>query len=115
MSGIQTQTTSDVGGGLNVGWIDAGDWMDYAVNVVQTGRYNLIYRGAGIGSGSVECLVDGSSKGSISIGNTGGWQIWSNFSTTLDLASGNHTLRIKALAGGWNLNYLTFVQSSSSS
>ena len=34
MSGVQTETTSDTGGGLNVGWIDAGDWMAYSNTVV---------------------------------------------------------------------------------
>src|SRR5580704_3776481 len=35
--GVMTQTTSDAGGGLNVGWIDQGDWMDYPVNVTTAG------------------------------------------------------------------------------
>ena len=38
MSGIQTQATGDGGTGLNVGYIDQGDWMDYSVNVATT-RY----------------------------------------------------------------------------
>src|SRR5690606_21229380 len=29
MSGVQTEQTSDVGGGLNVSHIDAGDWLTY--------------------------------------------------------------------------------------
>jgi hypothetical protein len=37
MSGVQTENTSDAGGGLNVGWIDDGDWMDYQINVLSSG------------------------------------------------------------------------------
>ncbi len=33
MNGIQTEPTTDTGGGLNVGWIHVGDWLDYNVNV----------------------------------------------------------------------------------
>src|SRR5688572_9239551 len=29
MDGIGTENTSDAGGGLNVGWQDNNDWMDY--------------------------------------------------------------------------------------
>jgi hypothetical protein len=38
MSGIQTETTTDTGGGLNVGWIDAGDWMSFGVTVPAAGN-----------------------------------------------------------------------------
>ena len=47
MSGIQTQTTSDTGGGLNVGWIDVNDWMSYQntpVTIPATGTYRIEYR-----------------------------------------------------------------------
>ena len=29
MNGVQTEGTTDTGGGLNVGYIDTGDWMAY--------------------------------------------------------------------------------------
>src|SRR5258708_12280796 len=44
MSGIGTQTTTDIGGGRNVGWINQGDWMDYAVNVTAAGIYIVGFR-----------------------------------------------------------------------
>jgi len=43
-SGIQTETTSDAGGGQNVGYIDNGDWLTYSVNVPATGSYKISYR-----------------------------------------------------------------------
>ncbi|MBD0258331.1 MAG: family 16 glycosylhydrolase, partial [Cytophagales bacterium] len=40
MSGVQTETTTDAGGGQNVGWIDTGDWMAYSnVNFPTSGAY----------------------------------------------------------------------------
>ncbi|MBN2001254.1 carbohydrate-binding protein [candidate division KSB1 bacterium] len=44
MSGVQTENTSDYGGGLNVGWIDDGDWMDYLINVKKAGLYDIALR-----------------------------------------------------------------------
>ncbi|MBN1410059.1 MAG: carbohydrate-binding protein, partial [Spirochaetales bacterium] len=49
MSGIQTENTTDSGGGLNVGWIDAGDWMEYNVTVT-AGTYYVQYRVAAMSS-----------------------------------------------------------------
>src|SRR5688572_9565713 len=40
MSGIQTENTTDSGGGTNVGWIDTNDWLSYQnspVNIPVTG------------------------------------------------------------------------------
>jgi len=31
-SGVQTENCTDVGGGLNVGWIDTNDWMEYPIS-----------------------------------------------------------------------------------
>ena len=44
MSGVQTETTSDSGGGQNVGYIDSGDWMSYSVDVPAAGTYKVSYR-----------------------------------------------------------------------
>ncbi|HSX86328.1 MAG TPA: cellulase family glycosylhydrolase, partial [Cellvibrio sp.] len=34
--GIQTESTSDAGGGQNVGYIDSSDWMTYSINLPAT-------------------------------------------------------------------------------
>ncbi|MFT4738462.1 MAG: hypothetical protein ACI92W_002585 [Paraglaciecola sp.] len=40
MEGILTQQTLDAGG-LNVGWIDVGDWLSYKLAILVTGEYAL--------------------------------------------------------------------------
>src|SRR5215217_4301948 len=44
MSGVLTEFTQDAGGGLNVGWIELGDWMDYSVTVSSAGTYTINLR-----------------------------------------------------------------------
>src|SRR5207245_5181925 len=44
MSGVYKETTSDVGGGYNVGSQDLNDWVEYAVNIPTTGTYTLRFR-----------------------------------------------------------------------
>ena len=44
MNGIGTENTSDAGGGLNVGWQDNNDWMEYHVNVQTAASYAVDFR-----------------------------------------------------------------------
>src|SRR6516225_2269816 len=36
---VDIETTTDTGGGYNVGWIAAGEWLQYTVNVATSGTY----------------------------------------------------------------------------
>src|SRR6185503_17903838 len=68
------------GGGYNVGWLSAGDWMNYAVNVTATGAYTLTFRVASVtDTGSLQVGFNGPSQGlwqPVAIPYTGGWQNW---------------------------------------
>lgn len=116
MSGVQTEATTDAGGGLNVGWIDANDWMAYTNNPVAipaTGTYTIQFRVASLsGGGRVQFEEAGGSPvyGSVAIPSTGGWQNWTTVNLTVNLNAGTHNFGLKALAGGWNLNYFKIVQ-----
>lgn len=112
MSGIQTETTSDGGGGLNVGYIDAGDWISYAgilVNIPSSGSYVVEYRVAsqnGGGNLTFEEAGGTPTYGNIAIPATGGWQNWTTVKHTVNLSVGSHKFGIKANGGGWNLNWI---------
>ena len=114
MSGVQTENTSDTGGGSNVGWLDAGDWMGFRVNIPSSGIYTIEYRVAsqnGGGSLRLETLGGGSTFGTISIPSTGGWQNWTTISHSVSLNAGNQDLAISILAGGFNLNWFRISSS----
>lgn len=111
-SGTQQETTTDAGGGKNVGYIDAGDWLSYAgtpVNIPSSGNYVIEYRVAsqnGGGSLAFEEAGGAPVHGTIAIPATGGWQTWTTIQHTVNLSAGNHQFGIKANAGGWNLNWI---------
>lgn len=114
MYGIQTETTTDAGGGLNVGWIDAGDYMEYVVGVATAGYFAIDYRAASLnGGGQIQVKdVNGNVLSTTDIPVTGGWQAWTTISSTaFNLPQGNNRLRIYASAGGFNLNWLQFKSS----
>ena len=93
-------------GGHNVGWTDAGEWLDFAVNVPAAGSYQWAFRVASLpGGGSFRLLVDGSPVTQwLSVGATGNWQDWQSLpGPTTTLTAGAHTLRIEIGQGGFNL------------
>lgn len=106
MSGIQTEGTTDLGGGENVGWIDAGDWMDYECVVQTVGAYEIVFRTASLeDAGRIGLLRDGVELFTIDVPVTGGWQNWTSISEPTTLPAGAFTIRIRAELGGFNLNW----------
>jgi endoglucanase len=117
MSGIQTEPTSDVGGGLNVGWQDTGDWMNYSVNVSTAGTYTVNFRVATMFNGPQFQLRNSSGTvlATLNVPNTGGFQTWRTISAQVTLPAGQQTLRIHTsnAAGGWNINWWEIVKPQS--
>jgi hypothetical protein len=117
MSGIATETTADAGGGLDVGWIDNGDWMDYTVNVAAAGVYTVNFRLATPNNNATMALRDTTGKvlATMSTNSTGGFQSWVTLSTKVTLPAGLQTLRlISTSAPMWNINWIQFVSGTTS-
>ena len=77
MSGIQLENTADVGGGLNVGYIDLNDWLQYEIEIPLTGDYQLSFRIASLsGGGTIDISDETTSLGTVSVASTGDWQAW---------------------------------------
>ena len=116
-SGIQTEPTYDAGGGENVGYVQAGDYMDYQIQVPSTGSYQVNYRIAanGASGGAIQLQLNGNNIGNISLPGTGGWQTYTTVSNEVSLTQGPHTLRVFAQQAGWNLNWFEFEALNNSS
>ncbi len=107
MSGILIERTQDISGFANVGYIDAGDWLEYRINVPQSDEYKILFRYASTSSASFTIRVDDATLLNVSIPNTGGWQRWSTTaSNKINLSAGIHNLRLVANTGGFNINWL---------
>ena len=115
MSGVQTEGTTDTGGGQNVGYIDQGDWMAYFnVNFPTSGTYKIEYR---VASPSGSTLSSDLNAGAIQLGRvtipaTGGWQNWTTVSQTVTVTAGTYNFGVFAPAGGWNFNWLRITKAS---
>lgn len=75
---VDIEASSDAGGGYNVGWMAAGEWLSYTVNVPSAGVYEFQIRVASEqAGGTFHVEVDGRDvTGPLTIPKTGGWQIW---------------------------------------
>lgn len=107
MSGVITEVTTDTGGGQNVGGIGTGDWMTYAgVDIPADGTYKITYRVASPYSSSKITLKSSADVeiGTVSVPNTGGFQVWKDVVQTVTLQKGVQDFTLFAKTGGLNLN-----------
>lgn len=113
MSGIATQATTDVGGGDNVGWIGAGDWMEYTSKNLTAGTWKLETRIATMATNRmIDVYVGGSKVVTVTEAtNSGGWQNWiTNTSATFTIpTSGSQTVRVNFVTDAMNVNWFRFV------
>lgn len=109
-----TEPTSDIGGGLNVGYIGSGTWFEYDIAVPNPGQYRLQFRVAVSNATSLKIMRDTTVLSTVNLPPSGGWQKWITVSSApINFTSGNKTIRIQSNASGWNFNWLKFVQADS--
>jgi len=104
---VDIEVTTDVGGGYNIGYTQATEWLEYSVTL-SAGTYAISSRVASeSGGGSYSLSINGNTIGSDNVASTGGWQnfethIVNSFLTT----SGTFTLRLTVNSGSFNINWL---------
>jgi hypothetical protein len=122
MSGVITETTTDTGGGQNIGAASNGDWIqfnnvDFGSSALRTFRARVASGAAGGVSGLLNVRLDartGPSIGGFAVSNTGGWQTWTTIPGNVTGTTGVHTVYITFDSGVpdvfVNVNWCTFAQ-----
>ena len=106
--GIFGELTDDVDGLMNVGYTDAGDWLEYKISVAESGDYQLTARYAGASAGKFDVYVDGIKKITVNTTSTSGWQSWASVTNSINLDAGEHRLKLEVVTKGFNLNWVRF-------
>tara|TARA_B100000767_G_C19770757_1_gene539843 strand:+ start:746 stop:3952 length:3207 start_codon:yes stop_codon:yes gene_type:complete len=112
MYGIDTESTTDVGGGFNIGYTNPGDYIDYLVQVEKLYEYDIKARIASESNSGRIAFYSLNSEGvetwlsEMLFPITQGWQNWENTIGKIQLPAGNYTLRIKVVSGDFNLNWI---------
>jgi hypothetical protein len=113
---LRPEDNVDLGGGPNgatvVGWFDAGDWMEYTVNIA-SGNYTInLLAASGIASpGELRLSVNDTSVATIKVSTTNDWNVYKTFSiSNINLkAASNAVLRLST-TGGFNVDKVVFVR-----
>jgi hypothetical protein len=103
-----------LGAGCILGWLEPGEWMEYAFNVPLAGVFDLaVSVAAPAAGGSLYVQVDDADKtGLLTVPNTGGWTTFQPVSKTgIFLSAGLHIMRVVIVTGGFNLDYVDWTQS----
>ncbi|MFJ8539403.1 glycoside hydrolase family 16 protein [Streptomyces sp. NPDC093591] len=120
--GASTETTSDSGGGQNIGSLANGDWALYrGVNFGSSAATQFVARvasgAAGGVSGLVEVRLDSRSNapvGSFALANTGGWQSWRTVPANISGVTGTHDVYLTFTSGQpsdfVNVNWFNFAR-----
>jgi beta-glucanase (GH16 family) len=122
-SGLIVESTSDTGGGQNIGAANNGNWARYNRIDFGTGApaRQFVARAASGAGGGVSGLVEvrlgsptGAVIGSFAIANTGGWQSWRTVPANITPTTGVHDVFITFTSGQpadfVNLNWFTFTR-----
>ncbi len=116
-TGVDIQTSNDVGTGYHVGYIKAGEWLNYTINVAAEGDYTLDARVASPAAGArFHIALDaGDLTSQLAVPNTGNWSYWQTVHAgVVHLTAGQHVLRLAFDANSTNgfvgnVNYLRFI------
>ncbi len=97
-----------------VGHTEDGEWLQYTIDVLEAGRYNLkISVSAVNGAGALSVSAgSGGEQQTISVPSTGGNEDWKTIIVkSISLKKGIHHLRIRIDKGGFNFKSITFSKS----
>ncbi|MGW0085704.1 glycoside hydrolase family 16 protein [Streptomyces sp. NPDC003393] len=106
-SGVNTEATTDSGGGQDIGSIANGDWalykgVDFGSNPARQ-FYARVASGAANGvSGLVEVRLDSRTSapvGSFAVADTGGWQSWRTVPANMSAVTGTHDVYLTFTSG----------------
>jgi endoglucanase Acf2 len=103
--------------GATVGSIATNEWLEYTVNVTQSGLYSFAFRyasGNAAGGGPFHLELDGKTiSGNIAVPSTSTttWDIWATKTVAnIPLTPGEHILRVAFSSGEFNLAKMTFTR-----
>ncbi len=106
--GVDIEITNDQSGAYNVTDIDAGEWLEYEINVLADGDYYLYLRAAAATEGLLKLEIEALDiREELNIPAAGIDQ-WSMISlpNSLALTAGNYIMKLTSLGGEFRLNFV---------
>lgn len=103
--------------GYTLGWLVAGEWTEYTIKSTVTGNLDFAARvSCAMAGGAFHLELDGSAVTPVvSVGSTGGWDVYQIASGTLsNVSQGIHTLRFVIDTSYFNIDWIQFSENATS-
>ena len=120
MLGISVESTSDTGGGSNIGYTHKDDYAEYKIYNDERRKFTVDFRiASNSDAGEISLdLVEESTGRFITIMDkltlpvTNDWQSWTTITKNLseDIRKGVHIIRLNIHKGGFNMNWMDFKE-----
>jgi hypothetical protein len=114
---VDMESSSDNTGGTNVGWVAANEWLEYTIDNITPGTYDLDFRvaSADTTNKTISFTLDRANMSSSTFSGTGGWQTWKTVTkkNIVINSSGKKVLRIVFNDSNINLNWVEFKSTGS--
>ncbi|MFY0606811.1 MAG: cellulase family glycosylhydrolase [Cyclobacteriaceae bacterium] len=115
--GLGLEETSDTGGGFNIGYTHVGDYLEYRINVPDSGVYTVESRIACNSNPGKFRLSQIAEDGTVqnetivSVPVTGGWQTWQTITDgEITLNEGRWILRLTITDPEYNVNWIQLTK-----
>ncbi|MEQ8238567.1 MAG: DUF5010 C-terminal domain-containing protein [Cyclobacteriaceae bacterium] len=112
---VDLESSTDEGGGYNIGYVTDQEWINYNIGSVKGGEYIIAIRTASNSTENntkrIKFNLGGQDLGFVSPESTGGWQEWTTIyleDVMLEDAS-DQLLQLSFEGSGFNINWIDFI------
>lgn len=108
-TGVETENTANGDG--NIGWTNSGEWLEYTVEVEETGVYAMSSYFSSANGGAFRIFFDGiDMTGSIPVASTGSWGDYRDVHIAdIPLKAGKQIMRVMIDKTGMNIGSYKFT------
>ena len=104
--------SADASKGYAIGFTQAGEWLEYSVNVVTTGKF--VFRASvadGLEGGSIRLFIDGKAvTDTVAVPQTEDWNTYTLMDgETSEIEKGDHVLRVQFTGSYVNIDWIQFA------
>jgi hypothetical protein len=104
--------TADASKGYAIGYTQAGEWLEYSVNVVTTSKF--VFRASvatGLEGGSIRLFIDGKAvTDTVAVPQTEDWNTYTLMDgETSEIEKGDHVLRVQFTGSYVNIDWIQFA------
>jgi beta-glucanase (GH16 family) len=100
------------GGNPDVGWIVAGEWIQYLIHVTQDNLYAIKVRNGSASTlasiGPLHFIINGAERGTLAVTKTGAWSTFHDQVAYLNLTTADTLLRLEFGNGDFNISDISF-------